>query len=193
MFGLACFEILRGSLAHQARWKVEGSSREKTQVINLVAIRDESMPEDISGIDLVYMIGAALQGAKELVKEGELSLGETAEIELDFPQNPFIKAVLGPTDFVQILHIDQNHKLTTNSLVDKPSVVVLIDENGLTHLWDQLNEYYEKLTGKEAEDGTAITMIAEIQETLSKKYDSDCGSDVHLISHLMIASFTMAI
>jgi hypothetical protein len=158
-----------------------------------VAIRDESMPEDISGIDLVYMIGAALQGAKELVKEGELSLGETAEIELDFPQNPFIKAVLGPTDFVQILYIDQNHKLTTNSLVDKPSVVVLIDENGLTHLWDQLNEDYEKLTGKEAEDGTAITMIAEIQETLSKKYDSDCGSDVHLISHLMIASFTMAI
>ena len=79
---------------------------------------------------MVSLIGTTLQDAKELVKKGNLPLGEIAEIGLDFPQDPLIKAVLRDTDSVQVLYIDQNYKLITHTLVDKPSVVVLIDQTG---------------------------------------------------------------
>ena len=148
------------------------------------------MKDDLPGVDMVSLIGTALQSAKELVKEGNLFLGETAEIGLDFPQDPLIKAVLGDTDSVQVLYIDQNYKLITHSLVDKPSVVVLIDQNGIAHLWEQLDGDYKKVTGDDAGDGTAITMIDEI---LSQKCGPECGGGLFIISHLMIATFTMAI
>ncbi|MCJ7443484.1 MAG: hypothetical protein MUO26_02955 [Methanotrichaceae archaeon] len=155
-------------------------------------IRDDGVKDDLPGVDMVSLIGTALQSAKELVKEGNLSLGETAEIglDLDLPPDPLIEAVLGQTDSVQVLYIDQNYKLITHTLVDKPSVVILIDQNGIAYLWEQLDGDYKKVTGENAGDGTAIAMIDEI---LSKKYGPACDGGLFLLSHLMIATFTMAV
>jgi hypothetical protein len=154
--------------------------------------KEDSMKDDLPGVDMVSLIGTALQSAKELVKEGNLSLGETAEIGLNLglPLDPLIEAVLGQTDSVQVLYIDQNFKLITHTLVDKPSVVILIDQNGIANLWEQLDGDYKKVTGGDAGDGTAITMIDEI---LSQKCGPECGGGLFIVSHLMIATFTMAI
>ena len=88
--------------------------------------REDSVKDYLPGVDMVSLIGTALQRAKELVKEGNLSLGETAEIglDLDLPSDPLIEAVLGQADSVHVLYIDQNYKLITHTLVDKPSVVI---------------------------------------------------------------------
>ena len=154
--------------------------------------KEDSMKDDLPGVDMVSLIGTALQSARELVKEGNLSLGETAEIglDLDLPPDPLIEAVLGQTDSVQVLYIDKNYKLITHTLVDKPSVAILIDQNGIAHLWEQLDGDYKKVTGMDAGDGTAITMIDEI---LSQKYGPTCDGGLFIVSHLMIATFTMAI
>ncbi|MDD1752746.1 MAG: hypothetical protein LUQ38_06625 [Methanotrichaceae archaeon] len=98
------------------------------------------MKEDLTGIDIVHLIGTSLQAAKDLVKEGNLSLGETAEIQLGLPDYPLIKTVLGRTDSVQVLYIDQNYRLITQTLVAKPSVVVLFGMDRLGHLWEKLDE-----------------------------------------------------
>ena len=138
---------------------------------------------------MVSLIGTTLQDAKELVKKGNLPLGEIAEIGLDFPQDPLIKAVLRDTDSVQVLYINQNYKLITHTLVDKPSVVVLIDQTEQPICgaigWD-----YKKATDEDAGDSTAIVMIDEF---LSQKYGLECDGGFFLISHLMMATFTMAV
>ena len=76
-------------------------------------------------------------------------------MDLDLPPDPLIEAVLGQTDSVHVLYIDQNYKLITHTLVDKPSIVILIDQNGIANLWEQLDGDYKKVTGEDAGDGTA--------------------------------------
>jgi len=145
--------------------------------------------EDLTGIDMLHLIGTSLQAAKDLVKEGSLSLGETAEIQLNLPDYPLIKAVLGRSDSVQVLYIDQNYKLVTETLVVKPSVVVLFGMDRLGRLWEKLDEDYTEETNEEAEGGTAFWMMDEI---LSRNYP-DCVGKIFLASHLMMATFTMAV
>ena len=106
------------------------------------------MKEDLTGIDMVHLIGTSLQAAKDLVKEGNLSLGETAQIQLGLPDYPLIKAVLGRSDSVQVLYIDQNYKLITETLVAKPSVIVLFGMDRLGRLWEKLNEDYIEETNE---------------------------------------------
>ena len=49
---------------------------------------------------------------------------------------------------------------------------------------------YKKATDEDAGDSTAIVMIDEF---LSQKYGPSCDGGLFLVSHLRVATFTMAI